>query len=194
MIIDKETYEQKSTELSGVEYKAWQAFNHLNNIRPIYKELSGAKLVFESSVFYNSVFKVTEGDLSGISKKARYVELRVWRGEVDGIDDHPFTTRVAFRGLFDNPNILDDFDKFLDAFIWLCSSILKISSKDNQRVKVKSDRKGNIIVPKIITERYQYEDGTPMVFIDTKTGDTIRKFPIPIKPWYLDCEKQFLVN
>ena len=96
--------------------------------------------------------------------------------------------------MLEHQYILDDFETFKVHFYTLATSTLSVSSSTNERVKLVKDGQGDLIVPKIITERYVNEDGSPITFYDKMTKNYIHEFPLPIPPFYLEYEKKRVPN
>lgn len=169
------------------QFQAWQAFKSCNEMRHYYKKLSISKKVCLAHEFYGYIFRCSKKELNS---KPRFIEVSVHLKENKMCEDHPFSARVAHRAIMlDNQWLLDDFEVFKESFHWLSSNLLGISSSLNQKVKVKSDRHGDIIVPSAIRDRYSYDDGSPLRFFDTQTNNYVTGFPLKIMSWYEEFEK-----
>ena len=188
-ILTKEEITEGLVELDGWEFQAWRAFIDCNEVKDFYKDLSSTKKVNLAHGFYDHVFRVSEKELDA---KPRFIEMSVHLGEYKLCKDHPFSARLAHRAIMlDNQWLLDDFEVFKESFHWLCSNLLGISSKMNQKVKYKStkDGSGDIIAPGVIEDRYTNGDGTPLRFFDEETRNYVTGFPLKIMPWYAEFEK-----
>ena len=188
-ILTKEEITEGLVKLEGWEFQAWRAFVMCNEVKDFYKDLSSTKKVYLAHGFYDCIFRLSETELNA---KPRYIELSVHLGECKLCKDHPFSARLAHRAIMlDNQWLLDDFEVFKESFHWLCSNLLGISSKMNQKVKYKStkDGSGDIIAPGIIEDRYTNGDGSPLRFFDEETNNYVTGFPLKIMPWYAEFEK-----
>ena len=174
----------------GWEYEAWGAFIFCNRHGKFFHLLTPQKIIKKAHHFYDFIFRLTVED--GIVKKARYIEKDVHLGYEDPCTDHIISSRASYRGMmYDHQYLLDDFNTFKDVFKWFGESILSVSESTNQRVKVQKNpkKRGDIMVPKLIHDRYVNEDGSQMTFFDTETKNYVHGFPLRIMPWYLEFEK-----
>ena len=147
----------------------------MNRIRDIYHKFSRDKKVKASHFFYDCIFRCSESPhYSGfMSDDARYVEKPTV--------DHPFSARVAARAIFeDHQYLLDDFELFCSIFEMLLQT-LKMTSDENQLVKIKKDGFGGVIVDKVIEERY---GGITWYGIDS----IVKEFPLKQPPFYQKYE------
>ena len=186
-ILTKKEIDDGMINLDGWEFQAWRAFVDCNEVRYFYKDLSANKRVLLAHGFYDHIFRVSEKD---VSAKPRFIEMSVHLREEKLCKDHPFSARLAHRAImFENQWLLDDFEIFKESFYWLCSNLLGISSKMNQKVKYKTDGNGDIIAPGVLNDRYTNNDGSPLRFFDEEKQNYVTGFPLKIMPWYADFEK-----
>lgn len=174
----------------GWEYEAWGAFVFCNRHRKFFHLLSPQKVIKKAHHFYDFIFRLTVED--GIVKTPRYVEKCVHMGEAGPVVDHVISSRSSYRGMmYDHQYLLDDFETFKDNFKWFGEAILTVSESTNNRVKIQKDpnKRGDIIVPKLIHDRYINEDGSPITWFDSLTKNYVHEFPLPVMPWYLEFEK-----
>ncbi len=192
-MIPYELIRENNRKLKGWKFQAWGAFVKLNEIRPDIHVLGKEKIPQLAHNFYDYIFRVREMDMldENESKGVRYIEKSVHLKRDKGITDHPFSARGGFRAImFEHQYLLNDFETFAKSFFILATSVLRVTEDTNQRVKLKKDGYGDLIVPKIITERYVNKDGSPITFYDTLTKNYIHEFPLSIPPWYLEYESK----
>lgn len=197
MIISDEQFRENDLTLQGWEWSAWRAFYFCNQIRDTYVQMGRAKWVQLSHNFYDLVYRIREEDMlrPDETKATRFVEKSVHMKKETSCIDHPFSSRAAFRAIMlEHQYILDDFETFKVHFYTLATSTLSVSSSTNERVKLVKDGQGDLIVPKIITERYVNKDGSPITFYDKVTKNYVHEFPLPIPPFYLEYEKKRVPN
>ena len=175
MIITHKEYIDGLLKHEEWKFQAWRAFCEMNRIRDIYHKFSRDKKVKASHFFYDCIFRCSESPhYSGfMSDDARYVEKPTV--------DHPFSARVAARAIFeDHQYLLDDFELFCSIFEMLLQT-LKMTSDENQLVKIKKDGFGGVIVDKVIEERY---GGITWYGKDS----IVKEFPLKQPPFYQKYE------
>jgi hypothetical protein len=168
--------------LKGWEYQAYSAFKKLHDLKPIFHLLGKEEVIFEAHNFYDRIFRL---DAKKFNTDTPFEKENLTRD--DKCRDHPFSARLAFRAIMtDWPLCMNTFDDFKVEFKKIIMTIT-ISKKDNQNVKLKPDGMGELIVPKLITDRYK-----DMVFINKDTGEKNEGFPLEIPEWYLEGERKRL--
>ena len=169
------------------QYQAWCAFIKLNELRDIWIHhlFNSKKKVLESHNFYDRIFRCTSIDSGWISAAVNSLPPLKNGKPPKHTKDHPFSARVAGRAIMnDNQWLLDDFDIFYEEFCKLIVVVGVISS-ENMDVKITSDNDGDIIVPVVITERYNH-----IQFIHQKTLSQRWGLPLDIPDWYLAYEEK----
>ena len=161
----------------GWEFSARMAFQSMNIYRNIYSSLSKDIKVKLAHQFYDLVFRCNDIPIRFESKES----LKVSKPTAD----HPFSARVAHRAIM-NANLwmLDNFDVFKKEFYKLMQKI-NMTSKENSGVKILPDNKGDVKIPKFITERYEKVEK----WYDKKKGIWSVGFPLEIPEWYANYEK-----
>ena len=161
----------------GWEFSARMAFQSMNIYRNIYSSLSRDIKVKLAHQFYDLVFRCNDIPIRFESKES----LKVSKPTAD----HPFSARVAHRAIM-NANLwmLDNFDVFKKEFYKLMQKI-NMTSKENSGVKILPDNKGDVKIPKFITERYEKVEK----WYDKKKGVWSVGFPLEIPEWYANYEK-----
>ena len=198
---------------TGWEYSAWCSFVYCNRMRKYYHKLTPAKKIKKHHGFYDFITRITKED--GLDIEPRFVEKCVLLDDYSHITkpknrghtgDHPFSSRFGISGIMtDHQYLLDDFETWKTVFKFFAENILKVSKQTNQDVKYIKDKneRGNILVPKLIKDRYVYKkgnvpkgmkEGDPMVFFDIKTKNWVTGFPLPIQYWFLELEKDRLIT
>ena len=164
----------------GWEFSARMAFQSMNIYRNIYSSLSRDIKVKLAHQFYDLVFRCNDIPIRFESKES----LKVSKPTAD----HPFSARVAHRAIM-NANLwmLDNFDVFKKEFYKLMQKI-NMTSKENSGVKILPDNKGDVKIPKFITERYEKVEK----WYDKKKGVWSVGFPLEIPEWYANYEKSKL--
>ena len=164
----------------GWEFSARMAFQSMNIYRNIYSSLSRDIKVKLAHQFYDLVFRCNDIPIRFESKES----LKVSKPTAD----HPFSARVAHRAIM-NANLwmLDNFDVFKKEFYKLMQKI-NMTSKENSGVKILPDNKGDVKIPKFITERYEKVEK----WYDKKKGIWSVGFPLEIPEWYANYEKSKL--
>ena len=164
----------------GWEFSARMAFQSMNIYRNIYSSLSKDIKVKLAHQFYDLVFRCNDIPIRFESKEC----LKVSKPTAD----HPFSARVAHRAIM-NANLwmLDNFDVFKKEFYKLMQKI-NMTSKENSGVKILPDNKGDVKIPKFITERYEKVEK----WYDKKKGVWSVGFPLEIPEWYANYEKSKL--
>ena len=164
----------------GWEFSARMAFQSMNIYRNIYSSLSRDIKVKLAHQFYDLVFRCNDIPIRFESKES----LKVSKPTAD----HPFSARVAHRAIM-NANLwmLDNFDVFKKEFYKLMQKI-NMTSKENSGVKILPDNKGDVKIPKFITERYEKVEK----WYDKKKGIWTVGFPLEIPEWYANYEKSKL--
>ena len=164
----------------GWEFSARMAFQSMNIYRNIYSSLSKDIKVKLAHQFYDLVFRCNDIPIRFESKES----LKVSKPTAD----HPFSARVAHRAIM-NANLwmLDNFDVFKKEFYKLMQKI-NMTSKENSGVKILPDNKGDVKIPKFITERYEKVEK----WYDKKKGIWSVGFPLEIPEWYANYEKSKL--
>ena len=172
--------ESEYLEYGGWEFSARKAFNTLNEYRYVYSLLSRDIKVKLAHQFYDLVFRCNDIPIRFESKES----LKVSKPTAD----HPFSARVAHRAIMNaNLWLLDDFDVFKKEFYKLMQKI-NMTSKENSGVKILPDNKGDVKIPKFITERYEKVEK----WYDKKKGIWSVGFPLEIPEWYANYEKSKL--
>ena len=164
----------------GWEFSARMAFQSMNIYRNIYSSLSRDIKVKLAHQFYDLVFRCNDIPIRFESKES----LKVSKPTAD----HPFSARVAHRAIM-NANLwmLDNFDVFKKEFYKMMQKI-NMTSKENSGVKILPDNKGDVKIPKFITERYEKVEK----WYDKKKGVWSVGFPLEIPEWYANYEKSKL--
>ena len=164
----------------GWEFSARMAFQSMNIYRNIYSSLSRDIKVKLAHQFYDLVFRCNDIPIRFESKES----LKVTKPTAD----HPFSARVAHRAIM-NANLwmLDNFDVFKKEFYKLMQKI-NMTSKENSGVKILPDNKGDVKIPKFITERYEKVEK----WYDKKKRIWTVGFPLEIPEWYANYEKSKL--
>ena len=164
----------------GWEFSARKAFTEMNIYRNIYSSFSKDIKVKLAYQFYDLVFRCNDIPIRFESKES----LKVSKPTAD----HPFSARVAHRAIM-NANLwmLDNFDVFKKEFYKLMQKI-NMTSKENSGVKILPDNKGDVKIPKFITERYEKVEK----WYDKKKGVWSVGFPLEIPEWYANYEKSKL--
>ena len=164
----------------GWEFSARMAFQSMNIYRNIYSSLSKDIKVKLAHQFYDLVFRCNDIPIRFESKES----LKVSKPTAD----HPFSARVAHRAIM-NANLwmLDNFDVFKKESYKLMQKI-NMTSKENSGVKILPDNKGDVKIPKFITERYEKVEK----WYDKKKGVWSVGFPLEIPEWYANYEKSKL--
>ena len=164
----------------GWEFSARMAFQSMNIYRNIYSSLSKDIKIKLAHQFYDLVFRCNDIPIRFESKES----LKVSKPTAD----HPFSARVAHRAIM-NANLwmLDNFDVFKKEFYKLMQKI-NMTSKENSGVKILPDNKGDVKIPKFITERYEKVEK----WYDKKKGVWSVGFPLEIPEWYANYEKSKL--
>ena len=164
----------------GWEFSARMAFQSMNIYRNIYSSLSRDIKVKLAHQFYDLVFRCNDIPIRFESKESLNVSKPT--------ADHPFSARVAHRAIM-NANLwmLDNFDVFKKEFYKLMQKI-NMTSKENSGVKILPDNKGDVKIPKFITERYEKVEK----WYDKKKGVWSVGFPLEIPEWYANYEKSKL--
>ena len=164
----------------GWEFSARMAFQSMNIYRNIYSSLSRDIKVKLAHQFYDLVFRCNDIPIRFESKES----LKVSKPTAD----HPFSARVAHRAIM-NANLwmLDNFDVFKKEFYKLMQKI-NMTSKENSGVKILPDNKGDVKIPKFITERYEKVEK----WYDKKKRIWTVGFPLEIPEWYANYEKSKL--
>jgi hypothetical protein len=168
--------------LKGWEYQAYSAFKKLHDLKPIFHLLGKEEIIFEAHSMYDRIFRLSQKKFNTDTpfEKENLTKEETCR-------DHPLSARLAFRAIMtDWPPFMNDFDDFKVEFKKLIMTI-KISKKDNQNVKLHSNGFGDIVVYKLINDRYG-----DMVFINKDTGVKKVGFPLEIPEWYLEGERKRL--
>ena len=164
----------------GWEFSARMAFQSMNIYRNIYSSLSRDIKVKLAHQFFDLVFRCNDIPIRFESKESLNVSKPT--------ADHPFSARVAHRAIM-NANLwmLDNFDVFKKEFYKLMQKI-NMTSKENSGVKILPDNKGDVKIPKFITERYEKVEK----WYDKKKGVWSVGFPLEIPEWYANYEKSKL--
>ena len=164
----------------GWEFSARMAFQSMNIYRNIYSSLSKDIKIKLAHQFYDLVFRCNDIPIRFESKES----LKVLKPTAD----HPFSARVAHRAIMNaNQWMLDNFDVFKKEFYKLMQKI-NMTSKENSGVKILPDNKGDVKIPKFITERYEKVEK----WYDKKKGIWSVGFPLEIPEWYANYEKSKL--
>jgi len=178
-----------AAQLASCAYQAQNTFERCNELKHIWPHLSCDQKIKESHAYYDRVFRS--------KRHCNYIveEIYVKKGRsrfgrcADRCDDHPFNARTVMRIIMEDwPEFMNNFEDYKHEFYKLTET-LGTTKKQNQNVKVKSDKKGGIIVPQLIQDRY-----ADFVFVHADTGDVIKGFPLDIPEWYHHGELKRLMK
>ena len=134
------------------KYQAYNTFLKCHELKHIWQYLSRDQKIKESHAFYDRVFRS--------KRHCNYVVEEIYNAKSNNsrlgnpTHDHPFNARSVMRIIMEDwPGFMDNFEDYEKQFYKL-SETIGITKKQNQDVKVKPDKKGGIIIPKLIKDRY----------------------------------------
>lgn len=169
------------------EYQALITFIQCHKLRNIWLYLSPDQKIKESHAYYDRVFRSP--------RRCNYVVEEIYNAKSNNsrlgnpTHDHPFNARSVMRIIMEDwPEFMDNFEDYKKQFYKLLET-LGTTKKQNQDVKVKPDKKGGIIIPQLIKDRY-----AEFVFVNVDTHAKVIGFPLEIPEWYYKGELKRLMK
>lgn len=178
---DDDYCKKKQLQPKDYLFQSNKCFQRLQDIKPIWKNLSRDSKVKESHYFYDCIFRCKGSS----SSKTEWISTKI--DDEKYTSDHPFTARLVMRIIMDDwPSFMDNFHDFSNEINFLTQTI-GISKKENQDVKVQMNGDGEIKLEKTTLEKY-----SSFEFKHKITGEIKKGLPFIIPEWFQSGEKKRL--
>jgi hypothetical protein len=178
-----EQFEKRFKEYDW-KYQAYLAYQRQNELKNIWKYMPRDQKVKESHAFYDKIFRCKT--INKCNFEVKEIHDKIIH---ESCKDHPFNARTVMRIIMEDwPDFMNNFEDYKIEFRRFIE-VIKITKQQNQDVKVKSDKKGGILMYQTTQERYHN-----MIFINRQTKETILGFPLEIPEWYNRGESKRLIK